>query len=269
MEILRDWFHPMTLTQLLEAYEIGSIPDNAVVVTFDDGYHDFVDYGLPILKELRIPATLFVTTGFVNRELWLWPDQIRYALEKTAKDFLTLSFNQERVDLRSGKEEAWNTIADHCMTVSDQEKKALILRLFDDLGVPIPSDTPEEYRALTWEQVKNAVKDGIEVGSHSHSHPILTQLNREELIRELALSKDQIIKELGIFPKLFCYPNGQDFDFDEKVKSAVLDAGYLYAVSAFPGRYPLEDLLAINRYPASNCIESYEKNVFGLSFLRF
>lgn len=268
MEILRDWFHPMTMTQLLEANETGSIPDNAVVVTFDDGYHDFVDHGLPILKELRIPATLFVTTGFVGGELWLWPDQIRYAIEQTRKCSLTLPFSPKKMDLRTGKgkEEAWNLIADHCMAISNQDKQALIVKLYDKLGVSVPCDTPEEYRALTWEQIIDAVKEGIEVGSHSHTHPILTQLNFEELTRELRHSKEQITRKLGEAPKIFCYPNGQGVDFNQHVKNALSRNGYEYALVAFPGLEPLTNRWEINRYPVSNDWDQFEKSIYGIKY---
>lgn len=269
MEILRDRFTPMSLTHLLEANHFGDVPDNAVVVTFDDGYHDFVEFGLPVLKELRIPATLFATTGFVSGELWLWPDQIRYALDNTRQSSLDLPFNSIKMSLRKEKEKIWNTIADYCMTINNEEKKAFIEKLYDDLDVVMPRSAPEKYRALTWEELRAAVKDGIEVGSHSHSHPILTKLEYADLERELIISKDRIHRELGVYPTVFCYPNGQKNDFNEGIKKAVKVAGYEYAVAAFPGRHPLIDLLEIKRYPVGNCIETYEKNVFGFSFIRF
>ncbi len=54
---------------------------NAVVITVDDGYLDFYEIAFPALREAGLPATLFLTTRFVDGDIWLWPDQVRYILE--------------------------------------------------------------------------------------------------------------------------------------------------------------------------------------------
>lgn len=268
MEILSAYFHPMTMKGLIQAFYSGNMPDNAVVVTFDDGYYDFYEYAYPVLKEFDVPATLFLTTGFINKDLWLWPDKIRYAIAKANKASFNLPGFPTCLNL-DNKDDAWNEVADHCMKVSNKEKNHLIKCLYHELDVVEPKNAPKEFESLTWGQVKHLIENGIEIGSHSYSHPIMTKLDEKELLEELSFSKEQIFDELGIEVDIFCYPNGQITDFDARVKDALLRAGYSYAVAAFPGRSPLSDLLAIKRYPVNSSISMYEKNVFGLSFLRF
>jgi peptidoglycan/xylan/chitin deacetylase (PgdA/CDA1 family) len=64
---------PVTAGRVLSALDGGpSLPDNAVLVTFDDGFHDFTGSALPALTDRQVPTTLFVTTGSLrphNRSL--------------------------------------------------------------------------------------------------------------------------------------------------------------------------------------------------------
>ena len=69
------------------------IPSNAVALTFDDGYRDNYELGLPILKRNDAPATVFLTSGFVNQDDVLWNDKVSFALKHTRKTALRLSHN--------------------------------------------------------------------------------------------------------------------------------------------------------------------------------
>jgi len=267
MKIVKRSFNAMTLNDLMEAHDNGHTPENAVVITFDDGYHDFTDYAFPVLRELEIPATLFVTTGFALGELWLWPDQIRYAIETTTVTKITLPDFSGSLDIAGLPDQCWHRIADHCMTIPNSRKLDLIDTLYELLGLERPVKAPEAYRPVSWEQIRAMVRQGLEVGSHSHSHPILTQLVDDELHRELVTSRQVIREQLDFDPPAFCYPNGQRSDFDSKVQLAVCNAGYDYAIAAFLGKQPLADRWAIARYSASPNVSEFEKNVYGFTFL--
>jgi peptidoglycan/xylan/chitin deacetylase (PgdA/CDA1 family) len=267
MEIVKRSFNVMTLNELMRSHDNGYTPDNAVVVTFDDGYHDFADYAFPVLRELDIPATLFVTTGFVSEELWLWPDQIRYALDQTKVPKIQLPGVSGTFNIAEELEQCWHRIADHCMLVSNTEKLTLIDALFERLDLEKPIKAPEAYRPLTWDQIRAMGGLGLEVGSHSHSHPILTQLDDNELRSELVTSQEVIRKQLKFDSPAFCYPNGQKVDFDRRVKKALLDLGYKWAVTAYPTPSPLADQFEISRYSAEASMNGYLKTVFGVKYL--
>jgi hypothetical protein len=237
------------------------------VVTFDDGYHDFADYAFPVLQELNIAVTLFVTTGFADGELWLWPDQIRYALDNTRISEIEIPGIAERLNVAQQPERCWHHIADYCMTLSNTEKLSLIDELYKHVRIERPAQAPEEYRPLTWQQIRKMVDQGLDIGSHSYSHPILTKLNDNELRRELTTSRDSIRKQLNIESSAFCYPNGQKIDFDERVQAGVYEAGYDFAVAAFSMKNPLSDRWAIGRYPGTSNMSSFEKVIHGFSFL--
>lgn len=257
----------MTLTDLLKSKEEGNIPRDAVVLTFDDGYADFYENAFPILNDAKVPVTLFLTTGFVDNDTWLWPDMIRYAIGRSLKRVLEISAFDKSFDIASNPEASWSSIADYCLTVSNIKKMEIINEIFTKLEVSLPTAAPEGYRPLTWNQIRKMVSRGLDVGSHSVTHPVLTQLESQHLMNELNASKRKIERELGKKIEIFCYPNGQKGDYNIEVKNAIKDCGYRYAVAAFSGSDPLSDRLEIKRYPASYTIEGFIKNIYGLTLV--
>src|SRR5690349_8552251 len=61
-------YTPITVTQYLEAKKQNGtgLPAHPVILTFDDGFADFYSAALPILKQYGFPATLYVTTAYIN-----------------------------------------------------------------------------------------------------------------------------------------------------------------------------------------------------------
>src|SRR5437870_1845298 len=57
--------------------EGASLPENALAVTIDDGGRDFLQTAQPIFKAHRIPVTVYVVSGFLDKQLWLWWDQVK------------------------------------------------------------------------------------------------------------------------------------------------------------------------------------------------
>jgi len=76
LEILRQYARPLSLRQLSQALLEGDLPDRSVVVTFDDGYADNLHNAKPFLERYDIPATVFLTSGFIGREREFWWDDL-------------------------------------------------------------------------------------------------------------------------------------------------------------------------------------------------
>lgn len=141
----RHHYTPMTVTQLMQARsEAGhSLPERPVVLTFDDGYTDFLTAALPLLQKYGFPATLYIATAFINGT------------------------------------SAW-------------------LQREGEAARPI----------LTWEQLRETIRCGIECGAHSHSHPQLDMLPCSLAQGEIMLSKRLLERHLGQEIFSFAYPYG-------------------------------------------------------------
>lgn len=268
VRIIKRDFVPMTLRDLLKAHENGKVPENAVVVTFDDGYADFAEVAFPILRDEGVPVTLFITAGFVNGDLWLWPDKLKYIISRCdSKEPVLLEGLKQSYDVYKDKDRLWNDVSDYCLTLKNSTKERYIEKVSIDLGVPIPIVPPPNFRPLSWKTLEYLIDQGVDVGSHSFSHPILKKLDHNELVEEVVRSNRLIEKNLNFIPKVFCYPNGREIDYDENVQKVLEANGYDYAVTAFPSRMPLKKKLEICRYPVNSSIDIFLKTVFGLTYL--
>jgi peptidoglycan/xylan/chitin deacetylase (PgdA/CDA1 family) len=100
---------------------------------------------------------------------------------------------------------------------------------------------------MTWDQIQEVSRNGVEIGSHTRSHPQLATLSGEALKEELAGAKRDIEEHLGREVDHFCYPYG---NYNDDVKSEVIKAGYRYAVVTQRGHVLKgSDPLALRRVP--------------------
>jgi peptidoglycan/xylan/chitin deacetylase (PgdA/CDA1 family)/glycosyltransferase involved in cell wall biosynthesis len=98
---------------------------------------------------------------------------------------------------------------------------------------------------LTSRQMQELNRSGIEIGSHTVTHPRLPQLGTDDIRRELGESKDSLQQILGSEVISFAYPYG---DLQPAVKSLVEEAGYKFAVAADSGPIAFyQDFLEIQR----------------------
>ncbi len=81
----------------------------------------------------------------------------------------------------------------------------------------------EKDRFLNWEEVKWMGENGVEFGSHTLTHPHLTEISEKKAKEEIVISKKKIEDKIGMEVKFFCYPYGE---FDEKIIEIVKKAGY-------------------------------------------
>ena len=110
----------------------------------------------------------------------------------------------------------------------------------------------EELAPLSWDELRLLRNAGWEVGSHTVSHPRLTQLNDEELASELSESRQHCTKEMGRPCESLAYPYG---DYDARVQAAAQDAGYSGAASIDrPGPPNPFDWPRIGVYPVDGAL---------------
>ena len=124
----------------------------------------------------------------------------------------------------------WKTLADHCVNIPDKKRRELINYIENRLEVTLQSAPPEEYEAVTWGELEKMAENGIEIGSHSLNHPILSRVPSHDLLKEVNGSKVVLEQRLRRPVRTFCYPNSGPGDINEEVTAAVAKAGYIGAV---------------------------------------
>lgn len=234
---LQKGWNIMTLGEFIKMKEENvNLPPYIVILTVDDGYEDFYRVAYPCLKEYDLSATFFPTVNFIDGG-WLWWDRVSFAMENTLKKNISFEFKSKtfRLDLTTdeGMKAAWMELIDYCVSSDDAVKWQLILKLERDLEIKLPLSPDSKFRAVTWEQLKELSTDGIEIGSHTVNHPIVSRIDKNTLIEELTASKKRIEKELGKAVVSFCYPNGKPDDLNSAVCGQVEKAGYKGAVVSY------------------------------------
>jgi peptidoglycan/xylan/chitin deacetylase (PgdA/CDA1 family) len=221
---LKSHYTVLPLDEACERLRAGTLPPNALAITFDDGYRNNFAYAYPSLKQHRLTATFFLTTNFVFKKEPLWLDRLKYAVGALALPY------EERV-------RRYSRVRDELKKLPDDERQARVKEIETEAGVSFDTFDGERavYAPLTADDIAEMRAGGMTFGAHTESHPILTNIARDRLQREIRNSKDIVTRECGGTSSLFCYPNGQAEDFNAEVEKAVRDSGFAGAVTTLEG----------------------------------
>ena len=183
LEVIGASFRPFSLGELVRAIDAGQIPSRAVTVTFDDGYRDNLYAAKPLLERYRIPATVFVVTGYLDSARDFWWDEL--------------------ARLCHGLE--YRALHGRLQGLGHDERQALLVSMAAQAGLA-PRGTPQT--ASTAEIVALAEGGLIEIGAHSVTHPAFPYLDRSDQLEEMRSSKARLEEALGLPVEGFSYPYG-------------------------------------------------------------
>lgn len=240
MNILRESYTPISSESLTNDMSGGlNYPSNAVVVTFDDGYENLFRNAWEVLKEKKMPATIFVVTGLSETKAIIWTDVIYTMFIKYFDRDIDLSMHDLQIypkciDLDE-RIEAVEQLKTSLKSFPEEKRKAVIMHLLEKY--PLREDEYfDELRLLSVGQIMELSKSReIQIASHSHNHPILSTLSPELQADEIEASVEALAS-WGI-PKasIFAYPNGRPQDFDEDTTSILKSNGIAIAVTTVEG----------------------------------
>ena len=229
MQLIRDYFNPLPLTEAIKLLKQGQLPANSICVTFDDGYLNNLTVAQPILQELGIPATVYIATGFSHGSN-MWNDRL---IDLIGNQQIT-EFNLAALDLPVAKVSDWASRRELAYSLIPkikyqdyQQRSTIIDQLYAD------NQTSEaKPKMMTPEQVKQLSELGIEIGAHTVDHPILKSQTLAEQTRQISESKQTLESWINKPVTGFAYPNGKpDNDYTSEAVVAVAAAGFDYGVS--------------------------------------
>lgn len=262
MEHLAKRFRFVTLDQLAS----GDLPSNGdkycAGVTFDDGYRDNFLFAYPILKELGIPATIFLATGYIGTGDIPWYDKVRLAFKLTACQRVSLSGlggPDGPIGTQDQKLQVLARTLNWLRGLEEQARSHTLAELYRELRVPSSLTLPNTM--LAWDDVRRMSKDGITFGAHTITHPVLAGLPKQQLEREILGSKKTVEDRLQLPVRHFAYPFGKHFDYGPVAKQVVQDAGFASAVTTVYGvNGPAEDRFELKRF----CLREPDAGIFAL-----
>lgn len=238
----------LSLAEVLRRVEDGYADSTAPAVAFtvDDGYADFARVAAPIFAEYDCPVTLFVTTGFVDGQLWMWWDRVTYLFQHTRRCSLLLDLPLDGPPYRwstpGERDEVRRDLLCRLEWVDAPERDATIADLSRQLDVELPARPPSAFAPITWDDVRRTARRGSTFGPHTVTHPILSLGSDEACRREIEESYRRLREETDASVPVFCFPNGEPQAFGHRELEAVQRAGFRAALTTMqdyaivPGR---------------------------------
>ncbi|UCE58139.1 MAG: polysaccharide deacetylase family protein [Phycisphaerales bacterium] len=211
-----------------------------LTVTFDDGYWDNHEYARPILNGHGVRGTFFVIASLVGSSSAPWYDRLARAVKSLQKSSRQGEWSSDGDDVarqwlrgRCGSQvhQSLSSIMNDAKLL-DGGRRQEVVTLACRLAYLEDAASDSQDRIVDRDELAKLADEGHEIGSHTRSHPILTQSTPSELADELAGSKNDLESILARKIVSCCYPNG---DHNHTVIEATREAGYKYAVTTASG----------------------------------
>ena len=227
----------LPLADFAELQGDGSLPPDAVAITFDDGCASFADTAAPILERAHVPATLFLPAGLIGQRDEFWWDRLAR---------LILGFDGDRLSVLGKTSDLGPPQPDERKWRPNQRPSTSRQRLFLDSWARIRTRPIDEIDRMlddiedrshgfapvpakllmTAEQARSVSSAIVEVGSHALTHPSLPAIDSAEKRREICGSIERCEALTGRSPRTFAYPFG---DYDEESRALVEECGFACA----------------------------------------
>ena len=194
----------------------SALPDNAFVVTFDDGFENNLALAAPVLEELGIPAIFYITSDFVTYNQMSWIDRIDEAVDRTPKGSVRLPWGTFEFESPDSKIEVLEVIRNRAKADPAISFDDFASEIQDQLGVgQIRSGEGELDKKLTWTQVRElADGPGFTIGGHTQTHAVLAHLDDSALDFEIGGHLSILKRNADIETGHFAYPDGLEFCYN-------------------------------------------------------
>lgn len=201
--------------------ETGELQEDSIAVTFDDGYRSVYDIAFPLLRKYDIPATVYLTTGWIDGEFMPWWEDLTDMIvdldfaKHSIHDICEVSglaigqLNLSNINDLGKKTHLHETLASHFRELPDQDVRYNVTALASMLKFERPGNQP---KPLSWDQIREMSENGIRFGSHTRTHPNIGDCDASELEKELTESKTEIENMTEKPVTGFAYPYGQDIE---------------------------------------------------------
>ena len=255
MEYIAQNHRPISLDQLRDSMLTGMVPDKGVVVTFDDGYADNLWNAKPVLERFSIPATIFVSNGFVDQNIETYSDvldrtllgtkNLPKSLELIIQDktylwqFSDVKFEGDAWDVTMGNyptdyHKCYHELHSILRPMDDSIRQQIGQELIS--WAMLSNSARQERRILTTDELRTISEDGlIKIGSHGVSHLLMSSQSKDAQAKEAVNSKRELESIIGSPIKTFAYPYGGRTDFTKETVEIVKQSGYELACANYPG----------------------------------
>ena len=199
--------------------EKKKIPPYSFVITFDDGFQNNLSIAAPIIADLGLNFTIYLTSNFIDKNKLSWTDQLEYGLEYTKNK--SIFFNKKEINIASSLRKK---IFAHNIRILVKKSKEinpyeLIEKINKSLNI-FNFDLLDEQldKKINWKDIQKFSKEKfITFGGHSHTHNNLNFLSKKKLQEEIRKNLDMLRDKANLDCKHYAYPEGGKNSFSERV----------------------------------------------------
>lgn len=233
----------------------------SVLITFDDGYIDNYTLAYPVLRAAGVSGVFFLVTSMIGSSQPTWWDKIAFAIKHTKLREIEMDYPEHvRVDFEdTTRERAVRRMLELYTSAAVQDPARFIECLIEACGVTLPQQPARLF--LNWEEAAEMSANGMEIGSHTHTHRLLSKLTLSEQVEELQVSRELLESRLRTQVKALAYPVGLPHTFNSDTLEALRRTGYSLAFSYHGG---------VNRAGAFNRYDVLRQGIdFSITLPRF
>ena len=244
------------LTKLIK--QNVKIKEKLALITFDDGYIDNYQLAFPILKKLNTPASFFIATDFIDHNVLPWWDEIAFIIKHCQQQQIKMPRWPAPLNLTGLSESdkirfvLKQIKADASMSMAEK-----ISQLKSAVNWQQTKSLPDRELFMSWQQIKKMHDNGMDIGSQSCSHRIMSHLSAEEQRQEARQSKERIEEEICDKISSFTYPVGGTHAFNKTTMQILEEEGYQIAFSFIAGinhKINTDNIFKLARFSVdSNC----------------
>lgn len=244
-------YNIVSLEALIQSFENNSkLPDNPLLITFDDGWSDNFDYAFPLLQKFNIPATIFLAGDAIDRQEPFWEERI-WGAYKTGglnsskiRAFITQNLKSFQIGEKLDGQALKQMIC--LITENNKIKKQLIKEIVNEL----PLVYKKNYMLSSME-IQHMDKYKINFGGHGYSHfPLTCVEDEDDDIKKSISALSKVLPKMDMNYLSMSVPHGKLTSNTLKIAQA---KGFKLVFTSEKGRIPLKKCRlvtnVIKRYP--------------------
>ena len=237
---------------------------HCIVLTFDDGYLDNFELALPVLEKYNVPATIFITTRFLDGDCHMWWYELWNIIKK----------NETIEIIKKNKVNLWK-----CITFNQKLKCFKDLRkIIIKLNYKDQNKFLKEINQLKRPNFKNLCLNRdhilkldqhplITIGSHTHSHAVLSNETESFVGLEIKKSKEILEKIVGHEINYIAYPFGNLQEVNKREFEITKKLGYKLGFTTNCKKISIKDIYSLPRIAVNenNTFDELDLRINGLN----
>ena len=194
MSYIKDNCNILSMDEIVDIKRKDEMwPENAVAVTFDDGFKNNYECAAPILNELNIPATFYICSGMIDSKKMFWVDKIEDCINRTKKNAIEIVLDIPLTLSLKSKEEkiqALTKIKSFCKSADIKIKERVLKDLELITGIQPKASSALNYQMMSWDELKSLNNNQLfTIGGHTLYHDIMSaHVDDENMFKDIELS---------------------------------------------------------------------------------